>query len=143
MAFTNKLYPLLLLLGMFILPELSAQEEVTPVPDKMPEFKGGITEMYKFIYTNIQYPVEARKKGIMGKVVVQFAVDTVGGATEAVILRGIGGGCDEEVLRIIQLMDVQKLWNPGMHEAKPVKVTFTLPIDFRLEGVEKKKKKKN
>jgi TonB family protein len=109
--------------------------------DKMPEYEGGPDSMYQFIAENIHYPVTALEQGIMGIVYVGFVVDTTGNMVDIQVKRGIGGGCDEEALRVVNLMAATKRWTPGMHEGKPVRVTFTMPITFALEGKKKKRKK--
>jgi protein TonB len=110
--------------------------------ESMPAFVGGQDSMYAFISRNIHYPLHARENGIEGVVIAQFMVDTFGNIAEIKILRGIGGGCDEEVIRLLELMNEQHKWIPGMYEGAPVPVSFTLPITFRLEGKVKKRKER-
>ena len=106
--------------------------------EKMPEFVGGQEYMYKYIYGNLRYPKAARKNNIEGTVIVSFTVDVDGLIRNIEIVRGIGGGCDEEVVRVMGLMSTRKLWTPGRHEYKAVPVTFTLPFKFDLEDARKK-----
>ena len=101
--------------------------------EEMPTFKGGMEAMYKFIADRLVYPDSARINGIEGKVIAQFVIDIDSLAKEVKIVRGIGGGCNEEVLRIFELMNAQKSWIPGRHENKPVPVKFTLPFKFELK----------
>lgn len=108
--------------------------------DKMPEFSGGPEKMYEFVFENIQYPVSAWERGVSGLVYVEFVVDTAGQMVDIKIKRSIGGGCDEEALRVINLIAATNSWTPGMHEGRPVRVTFTMPITFALEGRQKKRK---
>ena len=108
----------------------------------MPSFIGGQEAMYKFISEHIVYPHVARENNIQGVVVTQFTVDIDSLVKNIKIIRGIGGGCDQEVLRIMQLMNQPKHWIPGMHTGRHVPVTFTLPVTFKLQGKEKKKKKR-
>ena len=123
---------------------LSQVDSVMMFVEKMPEFKGGHEAMYSYIGQHIQYPLDAREKGIEGTVIVLFTVDSVGGISNIQITRGIGGGCDEEVVRIMNLMNDDHMWRPGYHEGKPVSVSFSLPMKFKLEGkVRKTKSKKN
>jgi protein TonB len=97
----------------------------------MPSFPGGVTALYKFIRDNLNYPEEAVKQKLEGKVYVKFYVDTDGSVKEPVVLKdGVGGGCAEEAIRIVNSMPK---WNPGFQKGKPVKVYFTLPLSFKFE----------
>ena len=99
----------------------------------MPSFPGGTQEMYKFIYSTIKYPAEARKKGIQGSVVVEFMVDEKGVLSDFLVISGTGGGCDEEAVRTITEMNKTHRWTPGKTNGEPVKAMFTLPIKFFLQ----------
>ncbi|NOT75601.1 MAG: TonB family protein [Cyclobacteriaceae bacterium] len=92
--------------------------------------KNGFKEFYKSIGENIQYPSQAKRATIEGKVFVQFVIARDGTLSDFKVLKGIGGGCDEEAVRIIKLSPA---WNPGKQRGKPVKQRFTLPITFRLD----------
>jgi TonB family protein len=80
----------------------------------------------------IDYPDEARKKGIQGTVVVQFVVDATGKVTNVEVSKGIGGGCDEAVLRVLREMP---RWTPGVKDGRKVDVRFYFPVQFKLDGV--------
>jgi len=99
------------------------------VVEDMPEYPGGEQSMYKWLGKNIKYPQVAKENGIEGKVFVRFIVDQSGKVKDAQVVRGIGGGCDEEALRVVNLMPD---WKPGKQRGKPVKVQFTIPIHFQL-----------
>ena len=104
-------------------PEPEKEEDEPPFflfPQEMPELIGKL---------NITYPEMARKAGIEGRVTVQFIVNELGSVTEAQVLRGIGGGCDEEALRIVR----EAKFKPGKQRGKAVKVKMSLPITFRLK----------
>ncbi len=108
------------------------EEDRTPiftVVEEMPSFPGGEEARLKFLSDNIVYPQVAKESGISGTVYVSFVVDSRGKVQEAKIMRGIGGGCDEEALRVIKMMPG---WNPGKQAGKPVRVQFTMPIRFTL-----------
>ncbi len=107
------------------------EEEEKPfvVAEKLPQFPGGETELMKFIYANIKYPPRAQEAGIQGKVIVNFVVERDGKITHIKIERGIGFGCDEESIRVLNKMPP---WTPGEMGGKAVPVYFTLPITFRL-----------
>jgi len=111
-------------------PEIEHQPEVFDIVESMPQFKGGIGEFYKFVGENLKYPSQARRIGIGGKVFVHFIVDKDGGLSDIKVARGIGAGCDEEVLRILAM---SPKWIPGKQRGNPVRVRMMLPITFRLQ----------
>lgn len=97
--------------------------------EEMPEFPGGEAAMFKFISKKIKYPKKARKNNIQGRVTVQFVIDEEGNVTEAKVLKGIGYGCDEEALRVVNSMPK---WTPGTQKGDEVRVRFVIPIRFVL-----------
>ncbi len=104
---------------------------VFTVVEEMPEFPGGDEARLKFLADNIEYPKIAKESGIQGTVYATFVIDTNGRITDAKILRGIGGGCDEEMLRVLSLMPT---WKAGKQAGKKVRVQFTMPMRFTLDG---------
>ena len=117
-------------------PELPEEPEPEPeepdffvIVEDMPVFPGGEVKMYEWLGQNIKYPQVAKENGIEGKVYVRFIVDKTGQVTNVQLLRGIGGGCDEEAVRVVNMMPK---WKPGNQRGKPVRVQFTIPIHFRL-----------
>jgi periplasmic protein TonB len=108
---------------------IGENSKVYTIVENMPEFSGGDAAMLNFIKDNIVYPDKAKENKIQGRVYVNFVVDEAGRVTSAKILRGIGGGCDEEALRVVNMMP---LWKPGMQNGKTVKVVYNLPITFSL-----------
>ncbi len=114
------------------LPEVEkkkSDDEVFIVVEQMPEFPGGEDALLKFISDSIVYPDEAREAGLEGRVIATFIVDTAGNITNVRIANGIGMGCDEEVLRVINSMP---RWIPGKQRGKPVQVQYALPVKFQL-----------
>jgi protein TonB len=111
------------------LPDKDKEEEVFHIVEKMPMFPGGEIEMLKFLANNIQYPKEAIQLGIEGKVFIQFTVDKNGNIKDAKVVKGIGGGCENEALRVINMMPA---WEPGMINNKAVSVKFVIPITFKI-----------
>jgi TonB family protein len=103
--------------------------EVYTIVEQMPLYPGGDNERNRLLATNIVYPELATKNGIQGTVYVQFVIDTEGSVTNVKVLQGIGGGCDEESVRVVNLMPK---WNPGKQKGKAVNVLFNMPIYFRL-----------
>ena len=132
----TKLFGLFLVL-LVCLPSFAQQKPVEKVdsdgvylmPDQLPEFPGGIQAMMKFLSTNIMYPVEAQKKGISGRVIVQFVIMEDGTLDQAKVIRGVDPLLDEEALRVVKSMPK---WKPGMDRGEAVKVRFTAPIMFNL-----------
>jgi len=110
---------------------MSQGEKVYAEVDKAPQFKGGQDGLIKFMIANFKYPEEARTKGISGSVTIQFVVDKNGVVTKAKVLKGIGGGCDEEALRVIRAMPK---WIPGEQDGKTVNVEMKIPIKFNLDN---------
>lgn len=103
--------------------------------DGMPEPANGMKEFYEYISKNIRYPQEARSEEVEGKVFVQFTVNEYGELANFKALKGIGGGCDEEAIRVLENAPE---WNPGTTDGKPVKVKMVMPITFKLDGISSK-----
>lgn len=108
----------------------TAKDKVYEKAEIMPEFPGGEQAMMDFVAKNVTYPKEAMEKEISGRVLVGFIVEKDGSITETEVVKGIGGGCDEEALRVVKAMPK---WKPGKQEGKPVRVHFLLPIIFKLQ----------
>ena len=100
------------------------------IVEQMPEFPSGDKGLYQFIADNIKYPAEAKEEGIKGRVFVNFIVEPDGSVSDIRVLRGIGGGCDEEAVRVVESMPKFK---PGMQDGEAVRVSYTVPVFFRLE----------
>jgi periplasmic protein TonB len=100
------------------------------IVEQMPDFPGGTEELMKFLHKNTQYPQMARETSIQGTVYVQFVVNKDGKISAVKILRGIGGGCDEEAIRVVKSMPD---WKPGKQNGVAVPVFFQLPIKFTLK----------
>lgn len=109
--------------------ETVEEEEIFTIVEKMPTFPGGEAELFKWLGKNIQYPTMAQDAGIQGVVFVTFVVEKDGSVTGVRVLRGIGGGCDEEAIRRVKQMP---RWEPGEQRGKPVKVQYNLPVRFTL-----------
>jgi protein TonB len=106
------------------------EQQIFQVVENMPEFPGGRGALMKYLATNIKYPPYAKEAGIQGRVFINFVVETDGSITAVKVLRGIGGGCDEEAIRVVKSMPK---WKPGMQRGKPVRVSFNLPVKFTLQ----------
>ena len=106
------------------------EQQIFQVVENMPEFPGGRAALMKYLATNIKYPPYAKEAGIQGRVFINFVVEKDGSITAVKVLRGIGGGCDEEAIRVVKNMPK---WSPGMQRGKPVRVSFNLPVKFTLQ----------
>ncbi|PKP03284.1 MAG: energy transducer TonB [Bacteroidetes bacterium HGW-Bacteroidetes-6] len=109
--------------------QASDTKEVFNLVEIQPEFPGGIDSLMRYLGSNIRYPIKARKKNIEGSVFISFIVEIDGSISNVKCLRGIGGGCDEEAIRVVSAMPN---WEPGYQRGKPVRVQFNLPIRFVL-----------
>jgi protein TonB len=105
--------------------EVTENKPVAWVP-QMPQFIG---DMNTYIASHLNYPDAAREANIHGQVLIKFVVNEDGSVSDATVVRGIGGGCDDEALRMVSGMPK---WKPGKQNGLPVKVYFTLPIHFVL-----------
>jgi periplasmic protein TonB len=109
--------------------EVVEEEQIFTIVEEMPSFPGGEAELFKYLGKNIKYPQMATDAGISGVVYVTFVVDKDGKIRDVKVLRGIGGGCDEEAVRVVKSMPS---WKPGKQRGKAVTVQYNLPIRFTL-----------
>ncbi len=108
-----------------------AEAEIFTVVESMPEFPGGGTgALMQYLGKNIKYPPLAKESGIQGRVFINFVVEPDGSISNVRVLRGIGGGCDEEAVRVVENMPN---WKPGKQRGKPVRVSYNLPVKFTLQ----------
>jgi TonB family protein len=103
--------------------------EIQNFAEQMPLFPGGIEAMNEYIGKNLKYPVVAMENGIEGKVIVTCVVEKDGSLTECKVAKGIGGGCDEEALKLVKSFPK---FTPGKQKGEPVRVQYTLPVKFKL-----------
>lgn len=94
-----------------------------------PEFKGGINAMYKYVTDNFEYPEEASKRWISGKVEVEFTIEKSGDVTYVGILKGIDEMVDAEVLRLLKGMP---RWTPATRNGVPVRYKVSMPINIKV-----------
>ena len=138
----NKMFNVLLLFSMILVaPAAWAQEDgdVHETVEDMPEFQGGVNEMFAYLGEEIEYPVEAKDAGVEGTVVVSFVVEKDGSISSAEVLRSLNPRLDAEAVRVVEGMPE---WEPGFDHGKPVRVQMVLPIRFLLDeknGVNKEK----
>ena len=107
----------------------SVGDSIYQIVEQMPKFPGGESALMEYVSKNVAYPEEAKEKEIQGRVFIGFVVEKDGSIGEVKVLRGIGGGCDEEAVRVIKGMPK---WKPGMQKGKPVRVSYQIPIMFKL-----------
>jgi len=100
------------------------------VVEQSPEFKGGYEAMLKYLEVNMLYPVKAKEAGIQGTVFVQFVVEKTGKLSRVKVLMGIGGGCDEEAVRLVKEMPD---WIPGRQNGQAVPAWVLFPVRFGLD----------
>jgi periplasmic protein TonB len=113
----------------FVQEEEIEEDAIFIVVEDQPSFPGGEEARLKFLRDNIRYPQMAREAGIQGTVFVTFVVERDGSVTDVRVVRGIGGGADEEAVRVVRNMP---RWNPGRQRGQPVRVQFNMPIRFQL-----------
>ena len=110
-------------------PVVEKADEIFDVVENNPEFPGGMEAWYQYLSKNLKYPTQARRMGIEGTVYVVFVVNTDGSVQDVSVLRGIGGGCDEEAIRVVE---GAPKWIPGKQRGRPVRVRMRLPVRFKL-----------
>lgn len=129
--------------------EQAGTEEILLIAEEMPRFPGceetdltgqelascAQQKMLEFVYSNISYPPNARENGIEGMAVVRFVILEDGSVRDAEVVKDLGGGCGEEALRVVNLMNEKGIkWIPGKKGGEPVKVYFNLPVKYKLEA---------
>ena len=129
-------------------PPAPVEEEIFKVVEQMPRFPGcedkatdkekeecAKGKMLEYIYKNLKYPAIARENGVEGQVVLQFVVDKDGSIADTKIVRDIGAGCGAAAEIVVNGMNnMGKKWTPGKQRGRPVRVLYTLPVKFKLEG---------
>jgi len=109
--------------------EETDEGEIFQVVEEMPEFPGGMEKALVFLAKNIKYPSIAREQGVQGLVLIGFVVETDGSIGKVSVSRGVDPALDEEAIRVIKAMPK---WKPGKQKGKPVRVKYTVPVNFRL-----------
>jgi protein TonB len=107
----------------------NSSDEIFDMVDEFPEVPGGIEAWGNFMKNNLKYPESAKDKGIEGTVYITFIINKDGSVSDAEILRGIGGGCDKEALRVV---NASPNWNPGKKDGKIVRSRMRLPVQYAL-----------
>ncbi|MBO5626662.1 MAG: energy transducer TonB [Prevotella sp.] len=123
---------ILLCLMMATLMTLSAEAQTDKVYDRvevMPEFPGGMQGLFEYMQNNVNYPKEAKNQKIEGRVIVSFIVEKDGSISEVHPLTAVHPLLDKEAIRLVNEMP---RWKPGTEKGKAVRVSFALPVSFKL-----------
>lgn len=104
-------------------------DEIFTIVEEQPSPDGGIKSFYEFVSKNLNYPAQARRMGMEGRVFVEFVVEKDGSLTDIKVVKGIGAGCNEEAVRVLSLAPN---WNPGKQRGREVRVRMIMPIMFKL-----------
>ncbi|MFV0586805.1 energy transducer TonB [Bacteroides reticulotermitis] len=114
-----------------IIPDEAVIQDIVDLPEVMPEFPGGMSELMNFIAANIIYPQELAQGeiSVQGRVIIEMIIDKEGDIVQSKVIRGIHPQLDKEALRVVQLMPK---WKPGLVDGQPVLSKFTIPIVFKL-----------
>ena len=105
------------------------EEEIFMVVEDQPEFPGGTAALLEYLRKNIKYPAICRENNIQGRVLVTFIVNKDGAIVEPEVVKSVNPSLDKEALRVIAGMPK---WKPGSQRGKPVRVKYTVPVNFRL-----------
>ena len=113
-----------------VVSQKDQKEEPFNVVEDMPAFPGGMDAMIQFLSSNIQYPADAQKQKVDGRVLVNFVVEKDGSITEVKVIKPTFPSLDAEAVRVVKAMPK---WKPGYQRGKAVRVQFTMPINFSLK----------
>ncbi|MGL5787728.1 MAG: energy transducer TonB [Bacteroidales bacterium] len=106
------------------------EHQIFTVVEEMPQFPGGETALLQYLAKSVKYPVIAQENGIQGRVICSFTINKDGKVVDPVVVRGVDPSLDKEAIRVINAMPA---WKPGKQRGKPVRVKYTVPINFRLQ----------
>ena len=113
----------------FTEPVEEVAEEIYQIVQEMPSPIGGLEAFYAYLNKNLKYPPHAARMNIQGRVFMAFVVEKDGSLTDITVMKGIGAGCDEEAIRVLQ--NAPK-WKPGKQRGVPVRVRYSFPFVFQL-----------
>ena len=114
-----------------VVEEPEEEQQIFQVVENMPEFPGGTAALMQYLRKNIKYPTICQEQGIQGRVIVQFVVNKDGSICDAEVIKPVNPYLDKEALRVINGMPK---WKPGEQRGKPVRVKFTVPVQFKLSN---------
>lgn len=110
-------------------PTAEETDEIFTIVEENAMPQGGMPAFYKYLVDNMRYPALARRNNIEGKVLVQFVVGKDGAISDVKVLKGIGAGCDQEAVRV---MEKAPSWKPGKQRGKAVRQRCIIPLSFQL-----------
>lgn len=112
-------------------PIRAAEDQPYLLVDELPEFSdGGLPGLMRYLTQHVRYPAFAQRNRIQGRVLCQFIVNADGSIADVQVLTGVHPTLDREATRVLSTMPP---WKPGKLKGKPVRVRFTLPVEFRLQ----------
>lgn len=114
-----------------VVEDIEEEQQIFQVVENMPEFPGGTAALMAYLRKNIKYPTICQEQGIQGRVVVQFVVNKDGSIVDPEVIKPVNPYLDKEALRVISTMPK---WKPGEQRGKPVRVKFTVPVQFKLSN---------
>ena len=107
------------------------KEEIFRSVEQMPQFPGGDAALMKFLQSHINYPPMAAENNVQGKVILQFVVEKDGKVGEVKVARSVDKDLDREAIRVVKTLP---RFTPGRQNGQPVRVWYTLPVTFKLQG---------
>ena len=105
------------------------EEDFIMISDEEPEFPGGTSALLEYFRNSIEYPQDALKDSIEGRVIVNFIIEEDGSITDPKVLKSISPSVDAEALRIVSQMPK---WKPAKQKGKSIRIRYTVPIAFRI-----------
>ena len=117
-------------ISMDVEEEERADTEIFTIVEEMPDFPGGQEALMKYLGSSTKYPAIAQENGIQGKVIVNFVINQNGEVTNVTVVRGVDPSLDKEAMRVVLAMPK---WKPGKQRNKPVRVAYTVPVNFILQ----------
>ncbi|MBK3517402.1 energy transducer TonB [Carboxylicivirga marina] len=117
-------------LSEFEMQEEETEDQIFMIVEDMPEFPGGTGALLKYIAKNVKYPVICQENGVQGMVSVSFVIDEKGDVTNVKAFRGVDPNLEREAIRVVKSMPK---WEPGKQRGKAVKVSYSVPVRFKLQ----------
>jgi len=108
----------------------NANNDLYVVKEELPSYPGGTDALKKYLMDNLRYPSEAKKKGIQGKVMVNFVINAAGAVTDVKIMRGVSSELDAEAMRLVSSV---KGWKPASHNGEHLSTAVTMPVEFKIQ----------
>jgi len=107
------------------------KEEIFRSVEQMPQFPGGDKALMSYLSSHINYPPMAAENNVQGKVILQFVVEKDGRVGEVKVARSVDKDLDKEAIRVVKSLPK---FTPGRQNGQPVRVWYTLPVTFKLQG---------